>query len=99
MADDDDWVGEPPEGRHTRDQAKPDFWRNQWQAIVATSILGVLVIVVVIIALLRVGLLLDRPPHDVRQRPDGDLERDEEIEHRPAHPRGWYSGSGGTRAE
>ena len=36
MADDDDWVGEPPEGRHTRDQAKPDFWRNQWQAIVAT---------------------------------------------------------------
>ena len=36
----------------TRDQAKPDFWRNQWQAIVATSILGVLVIVVVIIALL-----------------------------------------------
>src|SRR5919107_1611587 len=52
MSDDDDWVGEPPEGRHTRDQAKPDFWRNQWQAIVATSILGVLVIVVVIIALL-----------------------------------------------
>jgi hypothetical protein len=51
MADDDDWVGEPPEGRHTRDQAKPDFWRNQWQAIVATSILGVLIIVVVIIAL------------------------------------------------
>jgi hypothetical protein len=51
MADDDDWVGEPPEGRHTRDQAKPEFWRNQWQAIVATSILGVLVIVVVIIAL------------------------------------------------
>src|SRR3954467_576475 len=52
MADDDDWVGEPPEGRHTRDQAKPEFWRNQWQAIVATSILGGLVIVVVIIALL-----------------------------------------------
>jgi hypothetical protein len=51
MADEDDWVGEPPEGRHTRDQAKPEFWRNQWQAIVATSILGVLVIVVVIIAL------------------------------------------------
>ena len=24
--DDDDWVGEPPEGRHTRDRAKPDFW-------------------------------------------------------------------------
>jgi hypothetical protein len=52
MADDDDWVGEPPEGRHTRDRAKPEFWRNQWQAIVATSILGVLVIIVAIIALL-----------------------------------------------
>jgi hypothetical protein len=52
MADDDDWVGEPPEGRHSRSQAKPDFWRNQWQAIVATSILGVLILVVVIIALL-----------------------------------------------
>ena len=52
MADDDDWVGEPPEGRHSRDRAKPEFWRNQWQAIAATSILGVLVIVVVIVALL-----------------------------------------------
>ena len=52
VADDDDWVGEPPEGRHSRDRAKPEFWRNQWQAIVATSILGVLVIVVVIVALL-----------------------------------------------
>ena len=39
-------------GRHSRDRAKPEFWRNQWQAIVATSILGVLVIVVVIVALL-----------------------------------------------
>src|SRR5919199_63335 len=27
--DDDDWVGEPPEGRHTRDRAKPEFWRTQ----------------------------------------------------------------------
>jgi len=44
--------GEPPEGRHSRDRANPDFWRNQWQAIVATSILGVLIIIVVIIALL-----------------------------------------------
>ena len=51
-ADDDDWVGEPPEGRHTRDRAKPEFWRGQWQAIVASSILGVLVIVVLLVALL-----------------------------------------------
>ena len=27
--DDDDWTGEPPEGRYTRDRAKPDFWRYQ----------------------------------------------------------------------
>ena len=32
MADDDDWVGEPPEGRHSRDRANPGFWANQWQA-------------------------------------------------------------------
>ena len=28
--DDEDWVGEPPEGRHSRDRAKPDFWRENW---------------------------------------------------------------------
>jgi hypothetical protein len=28
--DEDDWVGEPPEGRHTRDRADPGFWyRNR----------------------------------------------------------------------
>ena len=51
MADDDDWVGEPPEGRYTRDRAKPDFWRSQWQAIVATSLLGVVIVVAVVIVL------------------------------------------------
>ena len=39
MADDDDWVGEPPEGRYTRDRAKPQHWANQWQAAVAGAIL------------------------------------------------------------
>jgi hypothetical protein len=52
MADDDDWVGEPPEGRHTRDRAKPEFWRNQWQAIVATSLLGIFVILALLFLLL-----------------------------------------------
>jgi hypothetical protein len=50
--DDDDWVGEPPEGRYTRDRAKPDFWRNQWQASVAGAVLFVLVVIVVLIAVL-----------------------------------------------
>ena len=40
-----------PRGATRAISAKPEFWRNQWQAIVATSILGVLVIVVVIVAL------------------------------------------------
>jgi hypothetical protein len=51
---DDDWTGsgDPPEGRHTRDRAKPEFWANQWQAVAATSILGVLVLVAILVALL-----------------------------------------------
>jgi hypothetical protein len=52
MADDDDWTGEPPEGRHTRDQAKPGHWANQWQAAAAGSVLAVLVIVVLLLVLL-----------------------------------------------
>jgi hypothetical protein len=50
--DDDDWVGEPPEGRYTRDRAKPGFWQNQWQAAVAGSVLAVLIVIVVLLALL-----------------------------------------------
>jgi hypothetical protein len=50
--DDDDWVGTPPEGRHTRDQARPGFWENQWQAAAAGSVLFFLILVVVLIALL-----------------------------------------------
>jgi hypothetical protein len=51
-ADDDDWVGTPPEGRHTRDRARPEFWENQWQAAVAGGVLFVLVVAVALIALL-----------------------------------------------
>ena len=50
--DDDDWTGEPPEGRHSRDKAKPDFWRNQWQAAVATSILAVVIVIALLLILL-----------------------------------------------
>ena len=46
--DDDDWVGEPPEGHITRDRAKPDFWLTQrppgW-------ILGAFVLLVVVLLL------------------------------------------------
>ena len=31
--DDDDWVGEPPEGFHTREQSNPGFWQQNQQAV------------------------------------------------------------------
>jgi hypothetical protein len=49
---DDDWVGEPPEGRHSRDRADPGFWQNQWQASAAGAVLFVLVVIVVLLAVL-----------------------------------------------
>lgn len=27
--EDEDWVGTPPEGRHRRDRARPEFWWRQ----------------------------------------------------------------------
>ena len=50
--DDDDWVGEPPEGRYSRDRAKPGFLANQWQPLaIGGAALAVLIIVVIILAL------------------------------------------------
>jgi hypothetical protein len=51
-SDDDDWVGEPPEGRYTRDRARPDFWQRSWPvATAAGAILFLLVVVVIVLAL------------------------------------------------
>ena len=50
--DDDDWVGTPPEGRHSRDRANPGFWANQWQAAIPGAILFVLVLIVVLLVVL-----------------------------------------------
>ncbi|MEA2481025.1 MAG: hypothetical protein QOJ07_2947 [Thermoleophilaceae bacterium] len=50
--DDDDWVGEPPEGHYTRDRAKPDFWRAHWQESVAGAVLGLAIVIALLIALL-----------------------------------------------
>jgi hypothetical protein len=49
--DDDDWIGTPPEGRYTRDRAKPDFWRHQRPRSIAAVGLMLVVIVVIIIAI------------------------------------------------
>ncbi len=52
MADDDDWVGEPPEGRHSRDRANPGFWANQWQGRAITGAVVVLLILIVLLIVL-----------------------------------------------
>ncbi len=47
--DDDDWQGEPPEGRHTRDQADPDFWRRNRPPITIGAIgMGIALIILLI---------------------------------------------------
>jgi hypothetical protein len=51
--DDDDWVGTPPEGRDTRDRAKPEFWWRQRPVSLAAAGLLLVVIVVIVIAVLR----------------------------------------------
>jgi hypothetical protein len=48
--DDDDWVGEPPEGRYTRDRAKPEFWRNRWPLAGAGLVIVIVVLVIVLVA-------------------------------------------------
>src|SRR5215210_4151097 len=50
--DDDDWVGTPPEGRYTRDRAKPDFWWRQRPIVPAFVGIFVIVVIVLIVALL-----------------------------------------------
>jgi hypothetical protein len=51
--DDDDWVGTPPEGRYTRDRAKPDFWRqNQMPLSITGAGVGIALIILVIVWLL-----------------------------------------------
>lgn len=50
--DDDDWVGEPPEGRVTRDRARPGFWESQPQARWALSLLGFFIVLAVLLVVL-----------------------------------------------
>lgn len=49
--DEDDWVGEPPEGRYSRDRAKPEFWRQPWPlASIGLAIVIAILVVVIIVA-------------------------------------------------
>jgi hypothetical protein len=52
VQDDDDWVGTPPEGRHSADRARPDFWRRQRPPMIGAAAIGLVVVVALIIALL-----------------------------------------------
>ena len=50
--DDDDWVGTPPEGRHSRDRANPGYWNRSWPvATIFGGLMGLIVVVVVVLAL------------------------------------------------
>ena len=49
--EDDDWVGEPPEGRHSRDRAKPEFWATQRPSGLVAGAIGLVVIVLLVVAL------------------------------------------------
>jgi len=51
--DDDDWVGEPPEGRYDASRANPDFWRQARAPLSITAAgVGIALIVLVVVWLL-----------------------------------------------
>jgi hypothetical protein len=50
--DDDDWVGEPPEGHYTRDRAKPEFWRGQRPPALIAGLIGIVVLILIVVILL-----------------------------------------------
>jgi hypothetical protein len=51
--DDDDWTGEPPEGRISRDRANPGFWYENRTPLSITGIgVGIALIVLLIVLVL-----------------------------------------------
>jgi hypothetical protein len=50
--DDDDWVGEPPEGRHSRERANPGFWATQRPLSYTAAAIGVVLIILLLVLLL-----------------------------------------------
>lgn len=51
--DDDDWVGTPPEGRYTRDRAKPEFWLTQRPVMITAAAVVIILAAVAAILLSR----------------------------------------------
>ena len=50
--DDDDWVGTPPEGRYTRDRARPECWWRQRPMILVAGGIVLALVVIAIVAIL-----------------------------------------------
>jgi hypothetical protein len=50
--DDDDWTGEPPEGRHPASRADPGFWRDHVPLSITGVGLGIALIILLIVWLL-----------------------------------------------
>jgi hypothetical protein len=50
--DDEDWVGEQPEGRHGREQARPDFWRDDWRPAAAGAGIALALLILALVVLL-----------------------------------------------
>lgn len=53
--EDDDWVGTPPEGHHSRERADPGFWRSYRPLSIAGAAIVIVVIVVIVVVLLAGG--------------------------------------------
>ena len=52
--DDDEGTGTQPEGHHSRDRARVDFWRSQWQTYaLGAGLLMAIVAVLVIVLIAR----------------------------------------------
>lgn len=49
--DDDDWVGTPPEGHHTRDRAAPQFWWRQRAARLGFAGVAVALLILLVVVL------------------------------------------------
>ena len=51
--DEDDWVGEPPEGHYTRDRANPSFWRSNKPLSITAAGMVIFLIVLLVVVLSR----------------------------------------------
>ncbi len=50
--EDEDWTGEPPEGRHSRDLADPGFWAGQRPLSITAAGVGIVLVVLIVVLLL-----------------------------------------------